>query len=338
MPASRSRHSRRTTPWDDITDKTPTQQFLYELYQDHYKERHPALNTTGEEKLINSFEPDSCPYCNKIRIKKNGLTKNGVQRHLCLECGKTFTPVTGTIFENHKISITEWMEYTLNILRYVSINADSWNNKNAFTTSRYWLEKLFILLEESSEDTMLSGRVWLDETYYSVRADDIELKADGLKPRGLSRNQLCIGVACDDEHILCVCEGLGQPTRASTYEAFKDHIEPGSVLVHDKTGAHSQLISELHLVSEEYDSNELKALPDSENPMDRVNEVHARLKNFLYAHNSFDRASLPGYLNLFSFAMNPPSDYLEKVELLLEKAFKTHKTLKYRQFYKVKEE
>ena len=33
--------------------------------------------------------------------------------------------VTGTIFENHKISITEWMEYTLNILRYVSINADS---------------------------------------------------------------------------------------------------------------------------------------------------------------------------------------------------------------------
>ena len=109
------------------------------------------------------------------------------------------------------------------------------------------------------------------------------------------------------------------------------------MLVHDKSTAHSLLISELNLVNEEYDSYELKSLPDSENPLNRVNEVHARLKNFLYAHNSFDRESLPGYLNLFSFAMNPPSDYLEKVELLLEKAFKTRKTLKYRQFYNVKE-
>ena len=295
------------------------------------------MNTTGEETLINSFEPDSCPYCGKVHIIRKGITNNGVQRYLCVDCGKRFTPVTGTIFENHKISITEWMEYTLNILRYVSINADSWNNKNAFTTSRYWLEKLFLILEESSYDIMLTDRVWLDETYYSVRSDDIQLKEDGLKPRGLSRNQLCIGVACDKERILCICEGLGQPTKTSTYEAFKDHIKPGSVLVHDKSTAHSLLISELNLVNEEYDSYELKSLPDSENPLNRVNEVHARLKNFLYAHNSFDRESLPGYLNLFSFAMNPPSDYLEKVELLLEKAFKTRKTLKYRQFYNVKE-
>ncbi len=336
MSQSRSRHSRRTTPWDSVTEKTPTQQFLYDLYQDHYNERHPALNTTGEEKLINSFEPESCPYCSKIHFIKKGLTSNGVQRYLCVDCGKRFTPVTGTIFENHKIAITEWMEYTLNILRYVSINADSWNNKNAFTTSRYWLEKLFILLEDASHDILLSDRVWLDETYYSVRADNIERKADGLKPRGLSRNQLCIGIACDKEHIFCICEGLGQPTKASTYDAFKDHIKPGSTLVHDRSNAHGLLISELGLVNEEYDSNELKALPDQENPLNRVNEVHARLKNFLYAHNSFDRDSLPGYLNLFSFATNPPSDYLEKVELLLEKAFKTRKTLTYRKFYKVK--
>jgi hypothetical protein len=49
-------------------------------------------------------------------------------------------------------------------------------------------------------------------------------------------------------------------------------------------------------------------------------------KNFLYAHNSFDRESLQGYLNLFTLAMNPPSDNLEKVELLLNSAFKTRKT------------
>ena len=140
------------------------------------------------------------------------------------------------------------MEYTLNILRYVSVNADSWNNKNAFTTSRYWLEKLFLILEDAESDILLTDRVWLDETYYSVRAGDNKLKDDGLKPRGLSQNQICIGVACDKEHILCICEGLGQPTGASTYSVFRDHIKPGSVLVHDKSAAHGLLISELGLI------------------------------------------------------------------------------------------
>ena len=163
------------------------------------------------------------------------------------------------------------------------------------------------MLGESSEDIILKKRVWLDETYYSVRADNLEIKESGLKPRGLSRNQLCIGVACDEKSIVCVCEGVGQPTKVSTYDAFKDHIEPGSVLVHNKSAAHSLLISELGLVSEEYDSYAIQTLLDSENPMNRVNEVHARLKSFLYAHNSFDRDSLPGYLNLFSCNYSVPT-------------------------------
>lgn len=331
----KSRKSRKVTPWDDVEAKTPTQQFLYDHYKSHYAERHPKLITTGEDSLINSFIPETCPHCGGTSFQKYGRTRNNIQRYKCPDCGKTFTPVTGTIFDNHKISVSEWMEYTLNILRYVSINADSWNNKNAFTTSRYWLEKLFLVLSAQESNTILSGRVWLDETYYTVESKDIQLKEDGTKPRGLSVNQLCIGVACTDSTILCVFEGNGQPSKKKTYAAFKDHIAPGSTLVHDKDYAHSMLIEKLRLVSEAYDSKELKKLPDSENPLRRVNEVHARLKNFLYAHNSFDRNSLQGYLNLFSLAMNPPPDNLEKVEILLNFAFKTRKMLRYRSFYRV---
>ena len=54
-----------------------------------------------------------------------------------------FRPTTGTIFDSRKISVSEWIEYCLNIFRYVSLNADSWNNRNALSTSKYWLEKLF---------------------------------------------------------------------------------------------------------------------------------------------------------------------------------------------------
>lgn len=80
----------------------------------------------------------------------------------------------------------------------------------------------------------------------------------------------------------------------------------------------------------------IKALPDAKNPLNRVNQVHARMKDFLNAHSSFNRDSLQGYLNLFTFAINPPVGYLEKVEELLILTFKVRKTLRYRDFYAVK--
>ena len=327
--------SRRKTPWDHQKQKTPTQQFLADRYIAHYKERHPSLSNTGESELINSVVLSDCPYCHSASFKRFGLTSNGVQRYRCKKCNRTFTAITGTIFDNHKISISEWIEYCLNLFRYLSVTADSWNNRNAFTTSRYWLEKVFLVLDGYDEDIFLNGRVWFDETFYTVRSEDIKYKTDGSKPRGLSENQLCIGVACTKENILCVLEGKGQPTARKSYMAFKDHILPGSTLVHDNGKAHGLLISKLRLKDESYDSNSLKKLADKDNPMSRVNEVHARLKNFLYAHNSFRRETIQGYLNLFAFAMNPPHNHLEKVEVLLNRAFITRKTLRYRDFYKV---
>ena len=329
--------SRRKTPWSDKEEgkMTPTQRFLSDRYEAHYQERHPALKDTGEADLINSFVPTDCPYCAESSFSRFGQTRNGVQRYRCKVCGRTFTPITGTIFDSYKISISEWMEYCLNLFRYLSVTADSWNNRNAFTTSRYWLEKLFLVLEGYESDVVLDGRVWFDETYYTVRSEDIKLKPDGSKLRGLSENQLCVGVACTKDRILCLLEGKGQPTARKAYMAFKDHIAPGSTFVHDGGKAHGMLIEALKLEDEAYDAAELKDLPDKDNPLNRVNEVHARLKNFLYAHNSFDRDSMQGYLNLFSFAMNPPSDHLEKVESLLNRAFLTRKTLRYRSFYNV---
>lgn len=329
--------TRRQVPkeWGDKDSMTPSQRFLSDRYEAHYQERHPVLKETGEADLINSVVPESCPYCEEAAYSRFGMTTNGVQRYRCKVCGKTFTPITCTIFDKHKIAISEWMEYCLNIFRYLSINADSWNNRNAFTTSRYWLEKLFLVLDGYESDIVLDGRVWFDETYYTVRSDEIKRKSDGTKPRGLSENQLCIGVACTKNTILCLLEGNGQPTAKISYTTFKDHIAPGSTLVHDDGKAHGMLIEKLKLKDESYVSSDLKKLADKDNPLNRVNEVHARLKNFLYAHNSFDRDKLQDYLNLFTFAMNPPENHLEKVDILIKRAFVTRKTLRYRSFYNV---
>lgn len=329
MPTSKSK-SRRETPWDTYPSLTPTQSFLREHYLSRYKDRHPKLTDTQEERLINSHVPSQCPYCGSISFVKRGFTKNHVQRYKCSSCSGTFTPVTGTIFDGHRLAISEWTEFCLNLFRNVSINADSWNNKNSFSTSKYWLKKLFLTLENYQEPIVVGGRVWLDETFYPVVKSKIVKTPSGTKPRGLSKNQICIGVATDKDRTICFVEGYGKPSQKRSLDTFKEHIATGSTLVHDKDNSHKKLLSALSLTSEVYDARALKGVPDSHNPLDPINETHNRLKLFLRAHSGFNRDDLQGYLDLFSFMRNPPSDSLLKVEELLKLAFTIPKSLKYR--------
>jgi hypothetical protein len=334
MSKYKDRKSRQKTPLNNGEELTQTQAFLKGYYDMHYADRHRKVSESGEADMINSYTPAKCPFCGSLKFKKNGYSKSGVQRYMCI-CARTFLPTTGTIFDEHKISISEWMEYCLNLFRHVSISADSWNNKNAFTTSRYWLQKLFLTLENVQSDIVLSEYVWLDETFYTVRSEDIARTESGNKLRGVSKNQICIGVATDKLNTVFFVEGTGKPTQKKTLELFRNHIKVGSTLIHDKETAHNKLVDELSLKSVSYDSKDLKKLPDNDNPMNPVNRVHAILTKFLNSHSSFKRSDLQGYLNLFALVSNPPSDLLEKVEIVIKMAFKNPKSLRYRDFYGV---
>lgn len=322
--------SRRRTPWDGLEKRTETQEYLQMHYTARYEERHPRLADAGEAAMINSYEPAVCPYCQSEKFIQKGYDAIGVKRYRC-SCGKYFKPTTGTIFDSRKIPICEWIEYCLNIFRYVSLNADSWNNRNAISTSKYWLEKLFLTLEESQNQIVLSGTVWLDESYYSVIMRDRERNNDGTLLRGLSRNQICIGVATDKKHTVCLMEGYGKPMQKQSFQTFKDHIQPGSKLIHDKENTHRKLVEKLSLDSICYASKDLRGLADSENPLDPVNRIHCLLKMFLNAHSGFCRDDLQDYLNLYAFVINPPSDHLEKVEKIINLVFQNPKSLKYRE-------
>jgi len=324
--------SRKVTPWEGEDNLSATQVFLKKYYETHYADRHRYVENSGESEMINSYIPAKCPFCMSAKFKKSGYAKSGIQRYMCI-CGKTFLPTTGTIFDDHKISISEWMEYCLNLFRHVSITAGSWNNKNAFTTSRYWLQKLFLTVADIQENIVLSDKIWLDETFYSVRFEDIIFKDNGDKLRGLSQNQICIGVATDKRNTLFLVEGTGKPSQKKTFETFRNHIKPGSTLIHDNEFAHKKLVLELPLKSISYASKDLKKLPDKDNPMNPVNRSHAILKKFLNSHSGFNRDNLQGYLNLFAFVTNPPVDLLEKVELVIKMAFQNPKTLRYRDFF-----
>ena len=147
---------------------------------------------------------------------------------------------------------------------------------------------------------------------------------------------MCIGVAADDKHIYCKYEGNGKPDSERTKKTFIGHIRKRSHLIHDDENSHSILVSSLGLKETVYTSEELKGLEDEENPLERINNVHALLKLFLDSHSGFLREDIQGYLDLFVFIMNPPANKLKKAELFLEMAIKHKAQLRYRAFYKRK--
>jgi hypothetical protein len=204
---------------------------------------------------------------------------------------------------------------------------------NAYNTSRYWLQKLFLTLDGVQDSIILSDKVWLDETFCSVIAEDIVRNDDGSILRGLSKNQICIGVATDNRHSLFIVEGTGKPSQKKTYDTFKSRILPKSTLIHDEETAHKKLVKMLSLESITYKSKELKGILDKENPLYPINRAHAILKMFLNSHTGFKREDIQGYLNLFALVTNPPDEMLAKVEPAINLAFQNPKILRYREFY-----
>lgn len=202
--------SRRKTPWDNYTQLSPTEEFIKSNYLDSFNYKHPKLNETNEAVFLNAFEVSLCKYCGSLHIKKKGFSSNGIQRYKCLDCNKSFTILSSTIFDDHKISITEWIEFCLDIFRYESISVSSKSNKNSFNTSRYWLHKLFIVLEHIQDRILLQGdNVQIDETFFPVLPSNRILK-DGKQLRGLSRNQYCIGIGYDGTYVYAKVEGMGE--------------------------------------------------------------------------------------------------------------------------------
>lgn len=257
------------------------------------------------------------------------MTRNGIQRYGCKKCGRRFTIVTGTLLENHKVSVSEWIEFCLNLFRHDSFSSVSANNKNSRTTTAYWTKKLFLLLSGYAGSIILSGKVYIDETYY----DEIlskRITRDGKELRGMSRNRYCIAVGYDGTNVYAYFEGMSKPSQKTTKEAFLGHIAKGSHLIHDREKSHRILIGELELTDESYNAKEISKLPDRDNPLAKINHQCYLLKDFLNAHPGFSRENLQGYLDLFCFMQNPPYDRLEKVEILIRAIVYTQIALKYR--------
>lgn len=325
--------SRSKTPWSSKKDATPLEVYLTKIYEEHYANHHLKVVESEEANLINSIEIKKCQHCGSSNIKKRGFTKSEIQRYYCNTCNQSFTALTNTIFDNHKISISEWVEFLLYLFGYESINQMSKSNKNSITTTQYWLKKVFLLLKEYQENTILKGTVYLDEMYYIVRKNELHLDEKGRQTRGISQNHICIGVAYDLNKIYCKVQGKSKPSEQTTKDCFINHIQPNSKLIHDKDKTHKILVQLLNLNDVSYDGSKIKKLEDKDNPLTPINKQIDFIRKFLNAHSGFDRNDLQDYLNIYAFMVNEGKAPLEVVERLIQFALNHKIAYKYRTMF-----
>lgn len=333
----RRRAAASATPWDGVDGDSlrPAQRIVRDCHRDIYRYRHAHADLEGEADFFNGYPRESCPRCGSPAIVRMGSDSAGVRRWLCRSCGRSFTPMTGTIFEGHKLPVADWTEFLLEVFSYESIKGMTRSNRRSDTTIPYWFAKLFAVLEGVQDGTVLAGRVQVDETFYPLALADQPRRPDGTRMRGgYSRGRICIGIGCDGRgSSVFRYEGLGKTSGAKTMRAFGSNIERGSTLAHDSENGHNRLVRELALVDERYDAKEIKRLPDKDNPLREVNRLCFLLKLFLDSHAGFDRDDIVGYLDVFSVMMNPPSDKMEKAAKVLDRAMLTPKSLSFRDFY-----
>jgi transposase-like protein len=117
--------SRRKTPWSDAPEATALQAFIDESNQDNYHRKHPGISDTGEVELLNSMGVQECRHCCSTAIQRFGFTSNGVRRFRCKDCRRTFNILTNTIFDSHKLPLTEWLDFLLSIFGYGSFSLTS---------------------------------------------------------------------------------------------------------------------------------------------------------------------------------------------------------------------
>ena len=319
----------------DLLDQCddPVEYSILERIKGEYDERHKQ-----DFAKIEAFANDNvglmCPRCGSREKIAFGKTKNGTKRFRCSGCGRTYNAASRTPFFASKVNVSAWMSFLECLLSGSSVKTACVTAKISRPTGSAWMAKIFEAIEHYQDSILFSGRIWIDETYVDVNSSDrVEKDEIGKirkvrqKPRGISRNKICLlGMTDGAKCAIFVC-GTGRPRRDKNLEVCRGHIAKGSTIVGDIDTSMSLTAESLGLKREMYKSNTYEAY-EKLAPIDGVCD---RFKLFVRKHRGFNKKKLQNWCNLFVFMENEKSaspDIFLVSEKLIKLIIKTDKTRK----------
>lgn len=261
-----------------------------------------------------------CPFCGVSDCIKYGK-KNGKQRYKC-SCGKIFTNRTKTIFSSSKLDEEKLHKLIILVIDDTKIETIMDVLNVSSRTAYMWRMKIFKLAGEIVKTQMLSNFIWIDEKLVQVNKRYLQTKPNGLKYRGLSKNQLVIACAVDiNGNKFAKVVGKGHITAKQCIDSYGKHIKHGSHIVHDGIFSHDKLIKCLESTEEIWKS----VLKESKKHMQPINSFCSEIERNLIIHIGSRSENLQDYLNWIVFKSSINEGNIEdKISELEEKAFQFH--------------
>ena len=259
-----------------------------------------------------------CPHCGKEEIIKYGI-RSGKQRFKCNSCKKTFFDTTKTIFSSTKLSKEKLYKIILLIIDDTKLKAIQDILSISIRTVYMWRMKIYKNTKEIMKNVVLSGKVWIDETYVVLNRRYIKRRPDGKKIQGINSNQVIV-VCAVDEHGNKYAEvvGRGHITSNQCIKSYGQHIKPGSHIIHDGIFSHDKLIKHLNADDEVWKST----AKSSKYHMQPVNSLCSEIKRALVVHLGIRTENLQDYINWIIFKSTLTKENIDKkVKQLVDLCF-----------------
>lgn len=170
-----------------ITVADLTEEQIQELMNALQTRRNAKPKLTTEEKVFfqccrehRSYANDKdldtvvCPHCGSVKSIKHG-TRNGRQRYLCKDCGKTFGDTNGTVAFRSKLSVGKWIEFIKLTLQGEScrtIAKELGINKQTALHNRHRVCSVLHQLVSNQDD--FKSLAESDEYYYPLSFKDVK--------------------------------------------------------------------------------------------------------------------------------------------------------------------
>ena len=271
-----------------------------------------------------------CPFCGVSNYKKNGK-RNGKQRYKCLSCEKIFLETTKTIFSSTKLDRETLRKLIILIIDDTKIETIMDVLSISSRTAYMWRMKIYKVAGQIIKDTMLSNKVWIDEKLIPVNKRYLMTKANGLKYRGQSVNQIVVACAIDNNgNKYAEIVGKGHISSIQCLNSYGKHISPRSHIIHDGIFSHDKLIKGLNATDEIWKS----IIKESKKYMQPINAFCGEIERNLIIHIGSRSENLQDYLNWIVFrSMINKENIEEKINELELKCFQNKVTYRIKDRY-----
>ena len=271
----------------------------------------------GKGKLIEVVESEistkkSCPHCASIKVHKRGK-QSGVQMYKCSECLKWFSSTTGTPLWDIKRK-DKWQSYLNCMQQGMSIKKTAKQIGISIQTSFDWRHKILSVLNKEVPLT-LNGR---------VECDELELALSNKGERNLSRKarkrssdfkrntktkevttvQILSAIDENNQTYFKAIE-TKRITAKHLSKTLGRKLDKHATLITDKHPSYRPFVkSKAGIKHKTVKSNEHVDKEDKKVNLQKINNQHKQLRQFLNKFNGVSSKYLQNYLNWFAYGKN----------------------------------